>query len=117
MGVGFNCRCHDDTSCVCRILKDEDRVQANISTKDSEESADAVSTIEVLRQETVATATLMASKARTKKETVAAPVAEAAAPASVEAAVPARDRTSSDVYYKDNGRKLDTFCDFDWYLI
>lgn len=87
-------------------------MQANISTKDSEESADAVSTIEVLRQETVATATLMASKARTKKETVAAPAPEAAAPASVEA-VPARDRTSSDVYYKDNGRKSDTFCELD----
>jgi len=85
---------------VNKILKDEERVQAATSTKDSEENANAVSTVEVLRQETVATASLLND---THKSTAATSdtVAELAGNGDSAAAA---DAPNKDVYYKDNGR-------------
>lgn len=77
-------------------------MQAATSTKDSEENANAVSTVEVLRQETVATASLLND---THKSTAATSdtVAELAGNGDSAAAA---DAPNKDVYYKDNGRTL-----------
>lgn len=83
-----------------RILKDEERAQAVVTTKDSEENANAVSTVEVLRQKTVATASLLNdTQVSTEPASGTNPVSTSNAANASNSMAP-----NKDVYYKDNGR-------------
>lgn len=98
-----------------RILKDEDREKASTIAKDTEDSETARSTIEVLRNETVATATLTGTLNHVESnatpstnnipstnnvEQATVTDADNAAKQSAEAKL-----ASNDVYFKDNGSK------------
>jgi len=85
---------------VNKILKDEERAQAVVTTKDSEENANAVSTVEVLRQKTVATASLLNdTQVSTEPASGTNPVSTSNAANASNSMAP-----NKDVYYKDNGR-------------
>lgn len=86
-----------DFSLFFSILKDEEREQAAVTTKVSEESASAVTSIEVLRQETVATALLL--------HTNAVPAGKIETPSAAPTETKDAAEGAKDVYYKDNGRK------------